>query len=60
MKDKADKNDKHFDLCQLYKNMDDNEREALIQIAGKLFEVQSSISCDKSRLKIKSDKTEIV
>ena len=61
MSDKDDKNSKHFDLCQLYEKMDETEREALIQAAGKLADIQSSLGSDKAELKVKSDtKTELV
>ena len=49
------KNDKHVDLCQLYEKMDEKEQETLINVAGKLFEVQLSISNDKSGLLVEAD-----
>ena len=59
MNDKDDKNSKHYDLCQLYEKMDENEREVLIQAAGKLADVQSSMGSDKAGLRKETDKAEL-
>jgi len=58
MDNKDDKIYKHVDLCQLYEKLDEKERETLMKVIGKLFETQSSISKDKSDLKIEADKHE--
>ena len=59
MINKDDKNSKHFDLCQLYEKMDEKEREALIQAAGKLADVQLSLGSDKVGLRKETEKTEL-
>jgi len=55
---KDDKNSKHYDLLQLYEKMGEKEREALIQAAGKLADVQSSIGNDKAGLRKETEKPE--
>jgi len=58
MEKKVDKIDKHYNLCQLYEQMDEKEREALIRTAGKLSEVQASMDSVMSELKVESNRTE--
>ena len=50
---------KYVDLCQLYEQMDEKEREALVRVAGKLFEMQAAIGNEKSGLLMGIEKTEM-
>jgi len=59
MKDKDDGNDKHFELCQLYEKIDSTGQETLVKIADRLLETQSSISKDKAKLKVETNKQEM-
>jgi hypothetical protein len=55
----VDENGKHYDLCQLYEKMDSKGQETLMYVAGKIYEVQSSIENNKANLKVETDKQEM-
>jgi hypothetical protein len=58
-----DENDiilKNVELCELYAKMTEQEREALVRVAVKLSEAQSSIGNDKAKLTMGTDRQGVV
>jgi hypothetical protein len=52
------KQNKHDELCQVYKEINEEGRERLIQVADQLRKAQTSIGKHKSALREETEKTE--
>jgi hypothetical protein len=53
-----EENNKHDKLCQVYKSINEEGRETLIQVADQLRKAQTSIVKHKSALREEAEKTE--